>query len=92
MLEKFYALMAKVPQDKALHYITLQVLAVGILLIGPKSLGTLVLAVVVCLLVATYKELRDMGDPHHQADIFDVLAGMSGLVVVGLLYLVLVIP
>ena len=91
MLEKFYALMAKVPQDKALHYITLQFLGVGILLVGPKRFGTLITSAVVCLLVAVYKELCDLKDPHHHAEALDVVAGMAGLALPSLLYWVLVL-
>lgn len=86
MLEKFYALCAKIPQDKLLHYVTLQLLAAVLLIVLPVHGLMILLTALLCAAAAVLKEIRDLKDPHHKADPWDVVAGLLGGVPLYLLY------
>lgn len=86
MLERFYVFIATLPADKKDHFLTLPLLAYAVLLVGPRSPWTLLVAEVLCFTVALWKELQDLGDPRHRAEVGDVVAGLLGTALPAALY------
>lgn len=91
LLYRLFDAMGRIPQDKALHFVWGQVLAMAAFLAFGRDLKALALSGLITVAVAWAKEmLLDKGTPGHECSPYDLLATLLGGVPVWVLAVMIV--